>query len=412
MARISEVHLENVRCFRGRHSGKIKRITLLVGPNSAGKSTFLGCYKTFSELANLHTLDGEELGDGNHFNAAPFSMGSFDTIARSGESEFKLGGKFESHSHANANYKFTRSSNGDPQEQEASIEWDEREGSNSKLTVSRLTTTGSDPSDDMWRIDGPNFSFDVETGLSYKQFTTWLSRLVRRGYFPAVKESETENLTKFQNNVKEKLRLDESPWFNVQPLDPMPTFSRDRKHKTAPFHLPDGNSGMIEDIGKETHIWEGVNIEKRQDGTFEIDIETPFGTRNLIDVGYGAYSLLPLAISISKATDPTTFLLQQPEVHLHPQSQAGLAELMIKSKHEFMIETHSDHFLDRFVICVMEGRLKPEDFNVIYFHHENGETVLHNIGVDKNGNFINPPEEYRDFFQKEADRLLGFGESE
>ena len=407
MARISELHLENVRCFRKRQSGHIKRITLLVGPNSAGKSTFLGCYKTFSELANLHTGDGKELEDSNHFDAAPFFMGTSDTIARSREGEFTLGGEFEDHNHTNASYTFVVRPNDDPLEQEVSIGWNEGEQSNSKITVSMH--------DDMWRIDGPNIDFNVDKpSLSYKKITTWLSRLVRRGYFPTVEEDKKAELTKFQNAVETKLKLDESPWFNVHPLDIMPVFSRMRTHSTAPFQLSDKDGGMIEAIGKETYIWEAVRIGKNKDGTFEISIETPFGTRNLTDVGYGAYSLLPLALSISKAAHPTTFLLQQPEVHLHPQSQAGLAELMVTSNHEFIIETHSDHFLDRFVICVMEGKLKPEEFNVIYFHHhhEKGETILHNISVDTNGNFINPPSEYRDFFQKEANRLLGFEESE
>ena len=37
--------LENVRCFAGAQTGQIRRVTLLVGENSTGKSTFLDCYR-------------------------------------------------------------------------------------------------------------------------------------------------------------------------------------------------------------------------------------------------------------------------------------------------------------------------------------------------------------------------------
>ena len=40
--------------------------------------------------------------------------------------------------------------------------------------------------------------------------------------------------------------------------------------------------------------------------------------RNLIDVGYGVSQVLPVITELLRADAPSTFLLQQPEVHLHP----------------------------------------------------------------------------------------------
>ena len=44
------------------------------------------------------------------------------------------------------------------------------------------------------------------------------------------------------------------------------------------------------------------------------------------------------------------FLLQQPEVHLHPSAQAALGTLfcqVAKPERQLVVETHSDHLLDR-----------------------------------------------------------------
>ena len=70
MARITEVEIGDVRCFDGTQSARTRRITLLVGENGAGKSTFLGCYRTLAKLSNLH-----DLAEANHFDEPPFHMG-------------------------------------------------------------------------------------------------------------------------------------------------------------------------------------------------------------------------------------------------------------------------------------------------------------------------------------------------
>ena len=57
MPRISEISIQNIRCFNFAQHARLGRITLLVGENSVGKSTFLGCYNAFAHLSNLIRLD-------------------------------------------------------------------------------------------------------------------------------------------------------------------------------------------------------------------------------------------------------------------------------------------------------------------------------------------------------------------
>ena len=44
--------IEDVRCFVGRQEFNIRPITFLVGENSTGKSTALGCFQTLDHFVN------------------------------------------------------------------------------------------------------------------------------------------------------------------------------------------------------------------------------------------------------------------------------------------------------------------------------------------------------------------------
>ena len=145
-------------------------------------------------------------------------------------------------------------------------------------------------------------------------------------------------------------------------------------------------------------------------------------TSNIIDVGYGVSQILPILVQIlnhgiSKHTKPEYedipyFLLQQPEVHLHPRAQAELSSLLAnlasQGNRSFIIETHSDYMIDRARIEIRKGNIKPEDVSLIYFEPKGNIVKVHNIGFDKVANMIGVPPYYRNFFLKESKRLMGF----
>lgn len=71
--------------------------------------------------------------------------------------------------------------------------------------------------------------------------------------------------------------------------------------------------------------------------------DTPSGRLNLVGLGCGARSLMAILSFIYRSAPETVLLLQQPEIHVHPRAQAGLAQWMAESGRSFVIETHSDH---------------------------------------------------------------------
>ena len=86
-----EFIIGNVRCFAEEQRVPIRPITLLVGENSTGKTTFLGGYRVLSEM--LSTI--QPMSDNYYstaFNHPPFFMGKHRDIARRpNASEFCLG---------------------------------------------------------------------------------------------------------------------------------------------------------------------------------------------------------------------------------------------------------------------------------------------------------------------------------
>lgn len=420
MARIKEFQLRDVRCFHGHHTVKCGRITLLLGNNSAGKSTFLGCYKTLAKIADLIDLD-----DSNHFNSSPFYLGSFATIVRSGRSSFSIGATFEDHCFTQATFGFDAGEKDRPREKHCRLEFNRNIETKQAIDIELMANQ------DSLQFKTADFCFNLaRSHISNAPISTWLSRYIRQGYLPlngdpssfrhlrssSDPQGDDIAFAKFVSFFRSSLPLPEHQMLLVEPLDPNEQEPRKRTYSSLPHYLDPAcgaNPDSLGKAGKKLGLWEAISAQpSSRFPELEVIVETPNGPKNLVDVGYGIHSLLPLAHSMQKSEPGTVFLLQQPEVHVHPSAQASLAQFMAESNYEFLIETHSEHFTDRFRICVMKGILRPEDLSIVYFEQSDDQksSRIHNIGIDSAGNLLNVPRGYRSFFLRETESLLGFRE--
>ncbi len=414
MAKMIELKLRDVRCFAGEQSGNLARVTLLVGPNSSGKSTFIGCYKALIQLANLHQLD-----DRNYFDLSPLSMGDFNTIARTKSDTFSLEGVFANHCHQKVRFDFDRSPigshlpSGYPREKRILLGWEE----------SQIEISIHDHHNPYLSFETPGFRLSLSrSAISHSQISTWLSRAIKYGHLPynadpklfklqGHKDEDVEAFSKFINFLRVELPLLPEPAFGVfmpvtmQPM-PLQRFYESRPNKLIDTDTID--SKFLSSFGRSLKLWEDIHIEASNQ-QFEVIVHTKAGKHNLQDMGYGIYSVIPWANAFYEKPENTVFLMQHPEVHLHPESQACLAQFIVENEKSCIIETHSDHFLDRFQICVMRGELKPEDLSILYFQPtDNGKSsVIHSMNIDKSGNVLGAPKGYRDFFKRETNDLLG-----
>jgi hypothetical protein len=85
---------------------------------------------------------------------------------------------------------------------------------------------------------------------------------------------------------------------------------------------------------------------------------------SLPDVGFGIGQLLPVLVADLQLPKEGILAVCQPEIHLHPSVQADLAEHFVRSIHSrktrYIIETHSEYFLNRLRALVAKGTLKPD----------------------------------------------------
>ena len=418
---IKHLLLKNVRCFTGEQRAELSRVTLLVGENSVGKSSFLGCLNGIAHLCSLG-----ELSDGvNSFDQEPFFMGSFENLVRSGCSAFQLGVGLDGDCFRSFNVEFVAGPRGGLRETTLDFELsDDHPNARAALRITRLRAAPSDV-DERWCLDGPGFEFRLDqSDVSYTQFTTWLSRSVRYGLLPfggemtqyrkragsKVSDQELAAFGKFVNFFRHRFRPPGVP-LSVMPIN-LNSWRRTRYYPVDPLGVGDRRTdpNAIGDIGQDLNLFGRIETRERAPERYEVLVEVSGEMRNLADVGYGVTSVLPLAKALVDAPPATQFLLQQPEVHIHPSAQAKLVEMMSKSPHRFIIETHSDHIIDWFRILVTEARMAPSDLGIVYFERipdDPSATRMYQLSLDGSGNLTGQPNNYRQFFSKETARLLG-----
>ncbi|GAH93915.1 unnamed protein product, partial [marine sediment metagenome] len=75
------------------------------------------------------------------------------------------------------------------------------------------------------------------------------------------------------------------------------------------------------------------------------------------DVGFGISQILPVFIESLRMKQDHTLILEQPEIHLHPNMQSKLADFLLSmamSKKQFIIETHSEHLINRLCLRIAQ----------------------------------------------------------
>ena len=418
-ATITSLSLKDVRCFAGEQRAELSRVTLLVGENSAGKSTFLGCLSALGHLSGLVKLKD----DVNCFNQAPFSMGSFENLARSGSPSFRVGIRLDGNDLRRFDLEFVADPDGRPLERVLELELGV--GPTDARTTLRITREAPAGNDQRWCFDGPDFEFRLDqSDVSYTQYTTWLSRSVCYGTLPfsgemtqyrkraggAVTDRDLVAFGRFINFFRHRFRPPKVP-LSIKPIDPR-GWERRRYYAFDPLGVDNGGTDLnaINNAGRDLGLFSRIDVRKHAPRRYEVLVDVSGVMRNLADVGYGVTSLIPVIKALVDAPTGSLFLLQQPEVHIHPSAQAKLVEMMAKSPHRFVIETHSDHVIDWFRILVTEAEMAASDIGIVYFERlpdDPPATRLHQLSLDGSGNLSGQPLNYRQFFSEETARLLG-----
>lgn len=144
-----------------------------------------------------------------------------------------------------------------------------------------------------------------------------------------------------------------------------------------------------------------VNRISRNNNIYQVLVKKSPNTRSvkITDVGFGVSQILPVLAICYYIPEGSILLLEQPEIHLHPSVQCGLADVFIdaieKRNIQIIVESHSEHLLKRLQRRIAEKSFSRDDAALYFCDIERGVSNLVSLEMDLFGNIINWP---KDFF--------------
>jgi AAA15 family ATPase/GTPase len=438
---IDGFYFENIRCFDGPNFLPIRPLTILVGENNTGKSTILGSLSAIGKQG----LSLKEI----NFNSPPFQFGRFEDIVTYRSRHF--GKKQEigiGISNFKSNYEILESfavickyinNDGKPslnnmvlQSNNTVINLFINNNTVSINYIDNFRYSKLPGSDILKMLSDKDFLKTINIQLTMKEHSI---RSLFSDQFPlAFLSLDIPTKSQAYKNINSLifsfLRPDTLNYINVAPIRMKPerTYESYKEQRTPdgshiPFeierYLRSGNIEYIKalnNFGVLSGLFSIINVKQLvipKGSKFELTIKLKGESRNIVDVGYGVSQVLPILVDTITSPAGSTITLQQPEVHLHPRAQAELGSLFVQlvnnEQKTLIIETHSDYIIDRIRQEVALKKIDYRNVQIVYTEMIGTEVKYYIIELDENGNIINAPASYRDFFVREQLSLINRG---
>jgi hypothetical protein len=421
--------MEDVRCFHGASATRLAPLTILMGENSTGKSTFLAMLQRAWALVQRPGGDvGDDLLGLSSYNqiaalragraggrVKAFRVGMAIKSPRS-EAEIEVVGTFGAEGARPILQEWVASSSG-----------------------YRIRVRPGEPMDEGWTIKveaGSGEFTATQKGQAFPLIPPAILAHFVLSSGASIGFTVSDSLSKEDSTrageIVGALQTASSVLYASAPIRSRPRRTYDpAKEDEQPegSHVPmvlakaigsrndkesDGLLAVLREFGDESGLFEQVTVRRKggkEGDPFQVFVKIKGSSAfNIADVGYGVGQVLPIVVDATRS-GADVFLLQQPEVHLHPRAQAELGSLFgafatTRGK-QFLIETHSDYLLDRIRMDVRDGRVAAEDVLILFFERRGPVVHIHEIRLDEAANLIGAPPEYRAFFLGEERRLLG-----
>lgn len=167
---------------------------------------------------------------------------------------------------------------------------------------------------------------------------------------------------------------------------------------------------------KKTGMARELKVKALTSRHFELCLVANDGTEhNICDVGFGCSQVLPVIVGVMntlalRSDHPegrgSIFIVQEPEIHLHPNAQAELATMFVSSigkKDQMFIETHSDTFVLRLQTHVAQKDIAADSVRIFFIEDVGGSKRVSALKLDEKGVFSRPfPGGFFPFRQQES----------
>ena len=426
-----ELLMQDFRCFAGEHEIPVRPLTILTGENSSGKSSLLAALSVVCGHRSFPMRPG--------FNREPYNLGNFDTIVTNlgttpTPKSFKLGYR-DAAVESIATYRSN----------EGQVQLAQFDYLNEEDTL-KLETRNSEKQYEgtlAWSRGGKSiFSRRFAARSGFAEREGFLEDSLLEGMIAAAKEQAMGNdslqtagqLDPYKDWERIILTKSFHLAASVPPIRAKPRRTYDliddlfgMSDDDTPYRIATMVRGRrsatgrnvlsaLERFGKEAGLFDKLerrNLGNKASDPFQLLVKKGTRTHNLIDVGYGVSQALPVIFECV-THEERLLLLQQPEVHLHPQAQAALgsffASFVAHGPAMVVAETHSDYIVDRIRQEVANGSINSERVQILFFEMTPKGAKVHQLLLDDLGNVLNAPSSYRAFFLKEELNLLTRGQ--
>jgi predicted ATPase len=456
--RLSNITLQNFKCFGQRQSIDVKRLTILTGANSSGKSSLM--------YSVLGAIQSGEFPLQFSTNGKYVNMGNFQDISfRKKKGDITLAFTFEDALSSNM------------QNVEISTIWSENP--KNKLPRLREIALRSDSFLISLRKAATKYILDLSFNSDKRSADAKkISEAVWSKFLPALLEEFETPKDRSKKNSKQKIakqmsdlysksweikdleipNLDvllgkklpsfeaESAWLGFTTIEivkfinafdkTMNFISSFRLHPDRTYLETTKNELKVERFGEnyldqiiawetkkspkfgelmnimqELELLSGIKANRMEGGRFEITVQSKKDGvfTSLADVGFGISQFLPILVADLQLPNDSTLFIAQPEIHLHPDIQSRFGEFLIKQIHNtkknYLIETHSEYCLNRLRLGIVKGEIDASDIAIYYLNASESnpyDTDVHTIEFTKSGQILGAPPDFFTTYQMDV----------
>ena len=140
----------------------------------------------------------------------------------------------------------------------------------------------------------------------------------------------------------------------------------------------------VEEVGEKTNLYRAM-----------VRTSPSAPLTALVDVGFGVSQVLPALVLLYYVPEGATVLMEQPEIHLHPAVQSGLADLILRVAEvrnvQIIVESHSEHLLRRLQRRVADEQASAEDVKLYFVSSRRGRAQAADLRLNEYGEIENWP---------------------
>lgn len=134
----------------------------------------------------------------------------------------------------------------------------------------------------------------------------------------------------------------------------------------------------------------------------DTDFNSPY------NFGFGISYLLPIIVTGLAADKASSFIVENPEAHLHPAGQSKIGFFLAQMAHagvQIVLETHSEHVVNGIRLYALKNAMSAESICINYFTTNSEGTSVQRIPLNDKMDIMKWPEGFFDQEEKDLQEL-------